>query len=82
MRRRDDGEVALKPEAVPQPLGRGVGAVQFGCLHDGVHRAPTGHAAQAETRTPLPFPRRPCSSQMPCTRSSASSSAGGTGTAR
>lgn len=38
------------PEPVPQPLGRGVRAVEPGILHDGMHRPPAGHAALGPER--------------------------------
>ena len=40
---RDAGGDGGHPEAVPQPLGRGVRPVEPGGLHDRVHGPPAGH---------------------------------------
>ena len=74
----DAGRDGRDAQTVPQPLVSRRG----GRLHDGVYRAPAGHAHPGpEADSPLPFPRRSCS-PVARTRSSVSRERrGGTGTA-
>ena len=73
---RVPAETAATPKPCRSPLGEAWGpssppASMTACTaHQPVMRL------QGQRRTPLPFPRRLCNSRMPCTRSSASSSAG------
>jgi hypothetical protein len=78
---RDAGANGRHTKPVPQTLRRGMRAVQPGRFHHGVDGAPAGHPVPGPERTATTFARRYCTSRMPCTMSSVSRRAGGTGTA-
>lgn len=79
---RDAGGGGGHPEALPQSLGRGVRPVKPGAPMTACTARQPVIRDQGHNRTPRPRPRSPCSSRTPCAMTSASSRAGGTGTAR